>query len=106
MIPTPRFINKNKTDFYRVLMQRVDNYFAEHKLSKFANRTMVVKTILMLALYFIPYVLIMSGTFNIYVMWLLCVVMGFGLAGIGMSVMHDANHGAYTSSHALNKFIG
>jgi linoleoyl-CoA desaturase len=67
---------------------------------------MVVKTIVMLALYFIPYAIIISGILPVYAMWSMCVVMGLGLAGIGMSVMHDANHGAYTSSRAWNKFIG
>jgi linoleoyl-CoA desaturase len=32
--------------------------------------------------------------------------MGFSLAGIGMSVMHDANHGAYSSSHKANYWLG
>src|ERR1041385_7672869 len=106
MIQTPRFVNKNKTDFYKVLIQRVDAYFADKKLSRHADFSMVLKTIVMLLLYFVPFALIISGIFPLYAMWLLCVVMGFGLAGIGMSVMHDANHGAYTSSHWLNKIIG
>lgn len=106
MIQTPRFVNKNKTDFYRVLIQRVDKYFAENKLSKHADKGMVVKTIVMLSIYFIPYAMIISGTLPLWAMWLSTVLMGFGLAGIGMSVMHDANHGAYASSHRLNKLIG
>jgi linoleoyl-CoA desaturase len=32
--------------------------------------------------------------------------MGFALAGIGMSVMHEANHGAYSSNSKVNKFLG
>ncbi|MES2621236.1 MAG: acyl-CoA desaturase [Bacteroidota bacterium] len=106
MIQTPRFVNKNKTDFYKVLIQRVDKYFAENKLSKHADAGMVFKTIVMLAFYFVPYGIIMSGILPLWAMWLGTVVMGFGLAGIGMSVMHDANHGAYTSSHRLNQLIG
>jgi linoleoyl-CoA desaturase len=32
--------------------------------------------------------------------------MGLGLAGIGMSVMHDANHSAYSSNKRINFLIG
>jgi linoleoyl-CoA desaturase len=31
--------------------------------------------------------------------------MGLGLAGIGMSVMHDANHDAYSSNPFINKLV-
>lgn len=101
-----KFINKDQTRFYAELKSRVENYFAENRISEHANGTMVFKTIVMLALYFVPYALILSGTANIWVMWLSTAVMGFGLAGIGMSVMHDANHGAYSSNSAMNRFIG
>ena len=61
MIQTPKVVNTNKTDFYRVLMQRVDKYFSENKLSKHADGGMVLKTIVMLSMYILPYVLIISG---------------------------------------------
>jgi len=32
--------------------------------------------------------------------------MGFGMAGIGMCVMRDANHGAYSSKSKVNDFLG
>ena len=32
--------------------------------------------------------------------------MGVGMAGIGMNVMHDANHGAYSSKKWINKVLG
>ena len=36
----------------------------------------------------------------------LCLVMGLGTAGIGLSVMHDANHGAYSSKKWINDMMG
>jgi linoleoyl-CoA desaturase len=36
-------------------------------------------------------------------MWFL---MGLGMAGIGLSVMHDANHGAYSKNATINKVLG
>jgi len=102
----PKFTNCQKTDFYRVLTQRVNNYFVQNNLSKHANADMVFKTILMLALYFVPYFIILFGNLSVYAMWALTVVMGIGVAGIGMSIMHDANHGAYSAKAWVNSLLG
>jgi len=69
---------------------------------------MVFKTVFMLLLYLIPFTLIIldvfSGTWWINI--LLWSVMGFGMAGIGLSIMHDANHGAYSKNNNVNKILG
>lgn len=101
-----KFTNKNKTDFHKVVSQRVDSYFKEKGISKNADYRMVIKTIVMLSLYFIPYGFILSGTLSIWGMWAATVIMGIGLAGIGMSIMHDANHGAYSNKSWLNQVLG
>jgi linoleoyl-CoA desaturase len=100
-----KFINKDKTQFYGTLKQRVDNYFIENNLSQHANAAMVFKTVVMLSLYFVPLALIYTQVVGIWGMWACSAIMGLGLAGIGMSVMHDANHDAYTSSPRLNSII-
>ena len=73
---------------------------------KWLDAWMIFKTIFMLSLYFIPYAIILSETVSIGAMWLCSFFMGLGLAGIGMSVMHDANHGGYSSSNTINKIVG
>ena len=100
------FINRDKTRFYATLKQRVDAYFDENEISKHANGAMIFKTVVMLSLYFVPYVMIMTMGLPLMTMWFLAVIMGVGLAGIGMSVMHDANHGAYSSNDLVNRIIG
>lgn len=35
-----------------------------------------------------------------------CICLGIGMAGVGMSIGHDANHGAYSSSPVMNHLIG
>jgi len=101
-----KFTNKNKTDFHRVVTKRVENYFAEKGISKNADHRMVMKTIVMFSLYFAPYAFILSGVLPLWAMWICCAVMGLGLAGIGMSVMHDANHGAYSNNSRVNQLLG
>jgi linoleoyl-CoA desaturase len=106
MKPRIKFVNKNQTQFFNVLKERVDSYFSENKISPNANSTMVLKSLFMLALYFVPYFLIMTQGYSLLGMWLLTLVMGVGLAGIGMGIMHDANHGAYSSNPIINKLFG
>ena len=38
--------------------------------------------------------------------WASEVVMGLALAGIGMAVMHDGNHGAFSDKKGINRLIG
>ena len=49
----------------------------------------------------------MSGAFtNPWLIAMCWALMGFGMAGIGMSVIHDANHGAYSKNDKVNYFLG
>lgn len=70
------------------------------------NAAMVIKTITLLAAYIIPFLIIILVQPSFLVMNLLWLLMGFGLAGIGMSIMHDANHGAYSSNKMVNYLMG
>ena len=98
-----RFNNANR-QFYLTAKKRVDEYFKQHNLSKYGNYKMVLKTIAMFAIYFIPYGLFLSNTItNGYILFGLSIVMGIGMSGIGLSVMHDANHGSYSKNHKINK---
>jgi linoleoyl-CoA desaturase len=68
---------------------------------------MVLKTIFMSLLYFTPYVLMVTGVVtNIWLIALCWAIMGFGVAGIGLSIMHDANHGAYSKNKNVNMIVG
>lgn len=100
-----KFTNKNKTQFYDTLKERVDNYFTTNGISKHANGKMFFKTVVMLFLYFGPLAIIYLQAVNIWGMWICTAIMGIGLAGIGMGIMHDANHDAYFSNKTLNKLI-
>jgi linoleoyl-CoA desaturase len=37
---------------------------------------------------------------------LLNIVIGIGMAGVGMNVMHDGNHGSYSNKNWINKLMG
>lgn len=83
------------------------NHFKENGTNIYGNRKMYSKTIFMLALYFVPYFFVIFG--GIESNWLmlgLWVIMGVGMAGIGLSVMHDANHGSYSRNKKVNSILG
>ncbi|MFM9028079.1 MAG: fatty acid desaturase family protein, partial [Bacteroidota bacterium] len=101
-----KFLNTRQTEFYKVLRERVDDYFESNGISPHANAAMVFKTIFMLALYFLPFTLMVTSIATGPWFWLCWLAMGFGLAGIGMSVMHDANHKAYSSNNTINDIVG
>ncbi|MAL17652.1 MAG: acyl-CoA desaturase [Balneola sp.] len=100
------FNNKIDKEFSKTVKTRVKEYFKENNLSEHANASMVFKTIILLTLYFGAYALLISGQFSLGIMWLLCVAMGVGMAGIGFSVAHDALHGSYSSNNKVNYVLG
>jgi linoleoyl-CoA desaturase len=68
---------------------------------------MVVKTIIMLALFFVPLMLLASGMVTtVWMLFSLYVISGLGMAGIGMGVMHDAIHGSYSKNKKINTLLG
>lgn len=101
-----KFVSKDKSSFFDVLKERVEQYFIANNISKYANTSMVIKTILMLLIYFAPFAVILFLNPPLWLCLILWILMGLGLAGIGMSVMHDANHGAYSSNKKINFLVG
>ena len=55
-----RFNRVGRDVFMDELRKRVNKYFVDNKLSKYANTNMKLKTIFMLSLYFIPFVILVS----------------------------------------------
>jgi linoleoyl-CoA desaturase len=100
-----RFNTANK-QFYLTAKKRVDEYFRTNGISKFGNYKMVIKSIFMFLIYLTPYFLLLSNYFtNGYVQLGLAILMGVGMSGIGLSVMHDANHGSYSKNNTINKIM-
>lgn len=100
------FNNKIDREFSQTVKKRVNEYFESKGISRHANTSMVIKTIIILGVYWGAYALIISGQFSLGAMWALSMAMGIGMAGIGFSISHDALHGAYSSNNTVNYLIG
>lgn len=101
-----RFVSTDKTQFANVLRNRVNAYFTDNNISPFANGTMVLKTIVLMTAYVLPFIAMLIWLPGTWVSLAIYALMGVAMAGIGMSVMHDANHGAYSENQKVNEFIG
>lgn len=104
---TIKFSSNNDVEFFTTLRSRVKDYFKDNNITRYGNYKMVLKTIALIAMYFIPYFLMVFSVFDsLWIQAGLWILMGFGMAGIGFSVMHDANHGAYSKNSTVNKILG
>lgn len=93
--------------FSKTLNQRVNTYFKERGISKYADARMYLKSFIILSAYLVPLILMLAGvTTSIPAIVLSWMLMGVAISGIGMSVMHDANHGSYSSNKWVNKGVG
>ncbi len=103
---TIKFPNQSKPEFVSELRLEVKNYFEENSLSKYGNRSLIVKSVFMILLYFVPYLLMLTGIITTFPLILLAwSLMGVAMAGIGMGVMHDANHGSFSINPKVNKWL-
>lgn len=101
-----RFPRTDQMDFFRTLNNRVNAYFQENNLSKYGNWKLYLKSVVVFTIFLAPYFIILSNNFNQWIMLGLSIVIGIGMALVGMCVMHDGNHGAYSRSKWVNNLMG
>jgi linoleoyl-CoA desaturase len=87
----PTFARQDKLKFFRTLNSRVNNYQGK-QYQKNRNWKLHLKTIILITLFL--HLLLISPLICLSVHLLLTIVMGIGMAGVGMNVMHDGNHGS------------
>lgn len=104
--PKVKFAQMNAMGFAHDVRREVAEHFAARGISDKANGKMVVKTLSLLALTFVPYAMILQGAGGPWGMLGLAVLMGLGMAGMGFSISHDGLHGAYSDKPWVNRLIG
>lgn len=102
----PTFSATEGAKFFRTLNKRVNDYFKENNLKKSGNWKLHLKTIVMFSMFLVPYFFMISMHLPFWAYLLLNIIIGVGMAGVGMNVMHDGNHGSYSSKPWLNKIMG
>jgi linoleoyl-CoA desaturase len=98
--------NNNDNRFFQSLKSSVDQYFEQNKIKKTGDWRLFSKTIILIGSAIAMYCLLMFVSMSALPALLLCGGLGFVFASIGFSVMHDANHGSYSTKPKLNDLVG
>jgi linoleoyl-CoA desaturase len=102
-IGSVKWVKKDAAHFFPTLKKRVDGYFSSHQIKKQGNSRLYIKAAILLTTYIAPFVVMLTVPLSGGIQLALWSLMGFALAGIGMSVMHDANHGAFSKNKFINE---
>ncbi|GAC1538220.1 MAG: acyl-CoA desaturase [Myxococcales bacterium] len=103
-LPRVRFPSSGA--FHTDLKARVAAYFQRSGRPSHGGFRMRLKTCVLFGWLAGSYGLLMFAPVTAWQAVLLLVSVGLAMAGIGFSVMHDANHGGYSSSPRVNRILG
>ena len=92
--------------FQAELKRRVGQYFEQTGQSPYGGRRMVVKTAIVLAWFLASYLVLVFVAQTWWQGLLLSASLAFAMGGIGFSIQHDANHGAYSQRRWVNRLAG
>lgn len=89
--------------FYATLTERVNAYFSDNEISKYATTSWYVRAIMMVSLFCGSVVTIYLQWFNNYVNMGLCFLAGLLMAGIGLAISHQASHNTVSQKAWVNR---
>jgi linoleoyl-CoA desaturase len=105
MFEKVKFLSKENSEFFATVKNNVDSYFKTNNLSKFADFTMIAKTILLLVSLVGLYLLILTTALPLWGLLILTILLGMTKAFIGFNICHDAIHGSYSANPKVNKVL-
>lgn len=106
LLSLPKFSNKDSNKFFRTLNKRVNYYFKESKIRKTGNWKLYLKAVIIFSMFIVPYFVIMIFDPNQWISLMFIILSSIGMAGVGMNVMHDGNHGSFSNKKWVNKLMG
>ena len=98
--------NNGNPVFYNSLKTAVDNYFRQNGKKKTGNILLYSKSLILIGTAAGLYAVLLFVTMPLLPMILASLFFGFILACIGFNIMHDANHGSYSSRKWVNELLG
>ena len=71
----PKFLREKGNGFSKTLSKKVKTYFKTNELSKHANNSMIIKTILMLTIFCLPFLIlslgIVTSTWTLFLLYII-----------------------------------
>ena len=99
-----KFVRQNikEREFAHEVRKRVRAYFKDNNKSVYGNFNMYLKSVVILGVYLVPFIILLTRPISAWTALVFAVIMGIGEAGVGMSIMHDGVHHAYSSKKWVN----
>jgi linoleoyl-CoA desaturase len=99
-----KFVRQNikEREFAHEVRKRVRAYFKDNNKSIYGNFNMYLKSVVILGVYLVPFIILLTSPVSAWTALVFAVIMGIGEAGVGMSIMHDGVHHAYSSKKWVN----
>ena len=94
--------NSKEREFAYEVRKRVRAYFKDNNKSIYGNLNMYLKSVVILGVYLVPLIILLTMSVSPWMALVLAIIMGIGEAGVGMSIMHDGVHHAYSSKKWVN----
>jgi len=104
-MPKITFSNRNN-EFYQSLKTAVDEYFEKKQIKKTGDWRLYSKTIILVGAAITGYCFLMLMNLTALPALLIAAGLGYVFACIGFAVMHDANHGSYSTKPWINDVLG
>lgn len=103
---TIRFNRRSSREFTKELNARVRQYFSQNNIKRTGDWRLYIKTVVWLTLLVVVYITLIAQIVTGWWAIVAVVILGIVIAGIGMNIMHDANHGSFSSKKSINEFFG
>jgi linoleoyl-CoA desaturase len=100
-----RRVRFTQGSFHADLKHRIEAYFEGSGRSRHGGAAMGLKSATMLGWLFGSWGVLVFAPVNGWQAALLAISVGLAMAGVGFSVMHDANHGGYSKSPRVNRIM-
>ncbi|HEY6863952.1 MAG TPA: acyl-CoA desaturase, partial [Burkholderiales bacterium] len=102
---TPQVRFTGRGAFHAELQQRAQDFFEGSGRSRHGGWRIGAKIAVMLSWLAASWALAVFAPLPAWTLALLAVSIGFAMAGVGFCAMHDANHGATSSSARVNRIV-
>lgn len=99
----PKFAREQP--FRHLVQERVEAYFASAGVANTGGRAILVKTLVMLSWLLLSYLLLLFVADSLWQATLAATSLALAIAGTGMAIHHDANHGAYSERKWVNNLF-
>jgi linoleoyl-CoA desaturase len=97
---------ENDTGFHRELKRRVDGYFRTTGLPERGGVAIFSKAAIILLWFVASYLLLVFVASAWWSAALFSISLALSVVGIGFSIQHDANHGAFSNHQWINRVMG